>query len=503
MYYMAVSKNGGRILIIDDEESILFSLLTLLTREKYICDTANSGDAGLKKFRDNRFEYDLVITDLMMPGTDGMQVLKTIKELRPQTYVVMLTAHGNAENAVQAMKFGAYDYVSKPYENEKIKIIARHIFEKINLDRENVTLKHQLKGQHKLIGTSENMVLVREKISKVSGTDVTVLITGESGTGKELIAREIHQQSNRRFKNFVTLNCAAIPADLLENELFGHEKGAYTGAHSEQKGKFELADGGSLFLDEIGDMPMQIQAKVLRAIQEQIIERLGGTAPIKVNVRIIAATNKDLEEEIKKKNFREDLYYRLNVINIILPALRERRDDIILLIKHFISIFSEKLLRAEPKITSGALAMLSEYGWPGNVRQLQNTIERLLVLCDKTDIDEASILETADLKGIRSEQTPAAPIDMPFAALQNVRDSNGLAANISASTYCVEKIEQMSFYDAQKVVNDKFELDYITRALKRNGGNIKKTAESIGIDRSQLHTKIKNLRIDVDLIKEK
>ncbi len=500
---MAVSKNGGRILIIDDEESILFSLSTLLTRERYNCDTANSGDAGLKKFRDNRFEYELVITDLMMPGTDGMQVLKTIKELRPQTCVVMLTAHGNAENAVQAMKFGAYDYVSKPYENEKIKIIARHIFEKINLDRENVILKHQLKGHHQLIGTSENMVMVREKISKVSGTDVTVLITGESGTGKELIAREIHQQSGRYAKNFVTLNCAAIPADLLENELFGHEKGAYTGAHSELKGKFELADGGSLFLDEIGDMPMQIQAKVLRAIQEQVIERLGGTVPIKVNVRIIAATNKNLEEEITRKNFREDLYYRLNVINLTLPALRERRDDIILLVKHFISIFSEKLSRPEPKITHGALTMLSEYGWPGNVRQLQNTIERLLVLCDKTEISERSIIETADLKGMKFEEPPAGTAAAPAGDLQSVCDWDGTAGNVSVSNYRVEKIEQMSFYEAQKVVNEKFEIDYITRALKRNGGNIKKTAESIGIDRSQLHAKIKNLGIDVDLIKEK
>lgn len=499
---MAVGKNGGRILIIDDEESILFSLSTLLTREKYICDTANSGDAGLKKFRENRFEYELVITDLMMPGIDGMQVLKTIKELRPQTYVVMLTAHGNAENAVQAMRCGAYDYVSKPYENEKIKIIARHIFEKINLDRENITLKHQLKGQHKLIGTSENMVMVREKISKVSGTDVTVLITGESGTGKELIAREIHQQSIRRFKNFVTLNCAAIPADLLENELFGHEKGAYTGAHSEQKGKFELADGGSLFLDEIGDMPMQIQAKVLRAIQEQVIERLGGTSPIKVNVRIIAATNKDLEEEIKKKSFREDLYYRLNVINIVLPALRERRDDIILLVRHFISVFSEKLSRPEPKMTPGALALLSEYGWPGNVRQLQNTIERLLVLCEKAVIDESSILETADLKGINASP-PVQALDAYVKMSGGVASSEYGPEKQSFSTYCVEKMDEMSFYQAQKAVNEKFELDYITRALRKNGGNIKKTAESIGIDRSQLHTKIKNLGIDVDLIKEK
>jgi len=500
---MVVSKNNGKILIIDDEESILFSLSTLLTREKYFCETANSGEAGLKKFRDNRFEYELVITDLMMPGTDGMHVLKTIKELRPQTYVVMLTAHGNAENAVQAMKYGAYDYVSKPYENEKIKIIARHIFEKINLDRENVTLKHQLKGQHKLIGTSENMVLVREKISKVSGTDVTVLITGESGTGKELIAREIHQQSNRCLKNLVTLNCAAIPADLLENELFGHEKGAYTGAHSEQKGKFELADGGSLFLDEIGDMPIQIQAKVLRAVQEQVIERLGGTTPIKVNVRIIAATNKDLEEEIKKKNFREDLYYRLNVINITLPALRNRRDDIILLVKHFIGIFSEKLSRTEPKITPGALAMLSGYGWPGNVRQLQNTIERLLVLCDKSEIDDAALLETADLKGMMADKSTVAALDIYLTSEDNKPVLGRLGKKTPEPNYCVEKIEEMSFYEAQKAVNEKFELDYITRALIRNGGNIKKTAETIGIDRSQLHNKIKNLGIDVDEIKER
>jgi two-component system nitrogen regulation response regulator NtrX len=488
---MAAGKNGGKILIIDDEESILFSLSTLLTREKYVCDTANSGDAGLKKFRDNRFEYDLVITDLMMPGIDGMQVLKAVKELRPQTYVVMLTAHGNAENAVQAMKFGAYDYVSKPYENEKIKIIARHIFEKINLDRENLTLKHQLKGQHKLIGTSENMVMVREKILKVSGTDVTVLITGESGTGKELIAREIHQQSGRRHKNFVTLNCAAIPADLLENELFGHEKGAYTGAHGEQKGKFELADGGSLFLDEIGDMPIQIQAKVLRAIQEQVIERLGGTAPVKVNVRIIAATNKDLEEEIKRKNFREDLYYRLNVINIMMPPLRDRRGDILLLIKHFISIFSGKLSKPEPRLTAAAANMLAGYDWPGNVRQLQNTIERLLVLTDRDEITESSIIEIADLKGISASDNAAPPLCL-------IEEPE-----LDTGYYKIDCIENLSFHDAQKSLNEQFEADFITRALIRNGGNIKKTAEQIGLDRSQLHVKIKNLKIDVDQLKEK
>ena len=494
------SRQGGKILLIDDEPSILYSLNLLLTREKYICETASSGDEGLVKFRSGLYDFDLVITDLAMPGSDGMHVLKSIKELRPETYVIILTAHGNTETAVRAMHGGAYYYLSKPFNNEELKILIGQAFARINLERENLTLRSQLREKYKfenIIGTSDKMADIFDKMSKVANTDVTVLVTGESGTGKELVARAIHFNSGRKTKNFVTLNCAAIPAELLENELFGHEKGAYTGAHGEQKGKFEIADGGTLFLDEIGDMPMQIQAKVLRALQEQVIERLGGTASVKVNVRIIAATNKELEEEIRKKNFREDLYYRLNVINLKLPPLRERPNDIPLLVRNFVSHFSRKMSREEPVFTPGAMTLFKNYYWHGNVRQLQNTIERLMVLTDSREITESVIREFADLRDIPQPASPASNSrDLALAASQNQPAAG-------SAVYALGDVEAMTFHEAQKSINEMFEKDFLFRALKRNGGNISKTALQIGIHRVQLHEKIKNLKIDVDAIKEK
>ncbi len=499
-------KNYGKILIIDDEASILFSLSALLTKQKYICDTAESGAAGIKLFQKSPEDYDIVITDFMMPGVDGMQVLKTIRQARPETCVIMLTAHGNTENAVNAMKEGAYDYLSKPYENEKLKIVVRQAFERINLERENIILKNQLSCEYKfenIIGNSDKMNVVFDKISKVAVTDATVLITGESGTGKELVAKAIHFNSGRKQKNFVTINCAAIPADLLENELFGHEKGAYTGAHSEQKGKFELADGGTLFLDEIGDMPMQIQAKVLRAIQEQTIERLGGGHSIRVNVRLIAATNKDLEKEIAAKLFREDLYYRLNVINIVMPPLRERDGDITMLIKHFMAFYAKKINRREPVLTKNSMLLMQNYNWPGNVRQLQNTIERILVLCDGEVIDTCELVQISGLKDTapafeRSNQPPCCRVVDQSAA----PPADG-ADNPRDGIYKVADLESRSYHEAQKMLIEQFELDYITRALKRNNGNIMRTSQQIGLNRTHFHEKLKNLKIDVEKFKDR
>lgn len=501
--YEMADKNYGKILIIDDEASILFSLSSLLGRQKYICDTAESGAAGLKLFQQNQGGYDIVITDFLMPGIDGMQVLKTIKQHRPETYVIMLTAHGNTENAVAAMKEGAYDYISKPYENEKIKITVKQAFERINLERENTLLKSQLSCEYKfenIIGNSEKMNVVFDKISKVALTDATVLITGESGTGKELVAKAIHFNSGRKHRNFVTINCAAIPADLLENELFGHEKGAYTGAHSEQKGKFEQADGGTLFLDEIGDMPMQIQAKVLRAVQEQTVERLGGGQPIKVNVRLIAATNKDLEKEIIEKRFREDLYYRLNVINILMPPLRDRNGDVMMLVKHFMTFYAKKINKKEPCLTKSSMALLCGYNWPGNVRQLQNTIERILVLCDGEVIDAGELVQISGLR-----DTAGTPEN--FTVQQNGRKTqsgNDRPAGGGESfdgIYKVSDLESRSYHEAQKMLIEQFEIDYITRALRRNKGNILRTSQQIGLNRAHFYEKLKNLKIEVDKFK--
>jgi two-component system NtrC family response regulator len=499
-------KNYGKILLIDDEASILFSLSSLLTKQKYICDTAESGAAGIRMFQQKPEEYDIVITDFMMPGIDGMQVLKTIRQTRPEACVIMLTAHGNTENAVNAMKEGAYDYLSKPYENEKLKIVVRQAFERINLERENIILKNQLNCEYKfenIIGNSDKMNVVFDKISKVAVTDATVLITGESGTGKELVAKAIHFNSGRKHKNFVTINCAAIPADLLENELFGHEKGAYTGAHSEQKGKFELADGGTLFLDEIGDMPMQIQAKVLRAIQEQTIERLGGGHSIRVNVRLIAATNKDLEKEIAAKLFREDLYYRLNVINIVMPPLRERNGDITMLIKHFLTFYAKKINRREPVLTKNSLLLMQNYNWPGNVRQLQNTIERILVLCDGELIDTCELVQISGLKDTapafeRSNQPPCCRTADPSSATP----ASG-TENPHDGVYKIADLEARSYHEAQKMLIEQFELDYITRALKRNNGNIMRTSQQIGLNRTHFHEKLKQLKIDVEKFKDR
>ncbi|MEZ7892342.1 MAG: sigma-54 dependent transcriptional regulator [Candidatus Wallbacteria bacterium] len=507
---MALTKKNPGILIIDDEESILYTLNLLLTRENFYCELANSGEEGIKKFRAAKYDYDIIITDLLMPGIDGMQILKTIKELRPECSVIMMTAHGNTDIAVKAIKEGAYYYISKPFTNDEIKMLVRRAFNEINLKKENLSLRQQLSYKDELIGNSDAMLAIKEKITKVSVTDATVLITGESGTGKELVARAIHYGSGRHNKNFVTINCAAIPADLLENELFGHEKGAYSGAHTEQKGKFELADGGTLFLDEVGDMPLQLQAKVLRAIQEQVIERLGGTMPVNVNVRIIAATNKKLDDEILKKAFREDLYYRLNVIKIEMPPLRERKSDIEVLIRHFLKMFSQKLLRNIPVFENKAMDILREYSWPGNIRQLKNTIERILVLCSSEIISYEAVLENAEILTLENDTSESSEMisesaDKNTDSKENISEFekfNELIENDkNLSVYKLENIEELSFYEAQQKLIYLFEKDYLSRMIKKNGGNVSKTAQKIGIHRVLLHEKIKKLNIDINLLR--
>jgi len=368
-----------RILIVDDEESLREVLTIMLHREGYQVESAADGAQAASRLEESRF--DLVISDIKMPKLNGLELLKLIKGLHPETLVLMITAFSTTDEAVEAMKQGAYDYITKPFQNEEIRLIIRNALERTRLQQENLALKKELGARysfHNLVGKSKRMLEMYSLIERVAGTKSSVLVTGESGTGKELVARAIHYNSPRKDKPFVAINCGAIPENLLESELFGHEKGAFTGASQAKKGLIEVADGGTLFLDEIGELPQPMQVKLLRVIQEHEIRRVGGTRDMSVDIRLIAATNKSLEEEVSAGRFREDLYYRLNVIHLDIPPLRERREDIPLLVDHFLQKFCSAT--KAPQVSDSLMRALVDYGWPGNVRELENIIERCLVL---------------------------------------------------------------------------------------------------------------------------
>jgi len=374
------------ILVVDDELSMREFLEILLTAEKYNVDTAKNGADAIKMVRDNN--YHVLMTDIHMPGMDGIELLKKVKEISPGTEVLMMTAYASTETAVEAMKCGAYDYITKPFKVDEIKLIIKNALEKINLKIENILLKKELKeGYHfgNVIGVSNNMREIYDLILRVAPTKSNILIEGESGTGKELVAKSIHNNSLRKNKPVITVNCGAMPENLLESELFGHVKGAFTGATSSKPGLFELADGGSIFLDEIGEMPLQLQVKILRLIQEKEYRRVGAVKDSKTDVRIIAATNRDLEEAVKEGLFREDLYYRLNVIKVTLPPLRERKEDIPALANHFLTKYNEELGRDIKRITTETMDMITHYDFPGNVRELENVIERAVAL-EQSDV---------------------------------------------------------------------------------------------------------------------
>jgi two-component system response regulator PilR (NtrC family) len=369
----------NKILIVDDEQSMRDFLSIMLKKEGYEVASAENGKDGLKAVQTDIF--DLVITDVKMPGMDGIGVLRAVKDVSPETIVVMITAYATAETAVEAMKLGAYDYITKPFKVDEIKLVIEKALEKRLLRKENILLKREMesrRGFENFIGNSEPMQKMFTIIRQVADTGSTVLITGESGTGKELVARAVHGNSSRRGKPFVTVNCGALPETLLESELFGYMKGAFTGAVANKQGLFEAANGGTLFLDEISATTSALQIKLLRVLQERVFMRIGGTSDIRVDVRVIAASNRDLLSEVSKGNFREDLYYRLNVIPIAIPALRYRREDIPLLIDFFLT----KLASAKQpkKIAPDAVQLLMQYRWPGNVRELENTIERMAIL---------------------------------------------------------------------------------------------------------------------------
>lgn len=444
------------ILIIDDEESIRASLKGALEDEGFEVLTAPDGESGIARASDEL--PDLILLDIWMPGIDGIETLNRLKRLLPKLPVVMMSGHGTIEVAVKATRLGAYDFIEKPLSLEKVMITIRHALETSMLEQENMILKGE--ERHTLIGESEVMKRLKEEIRLAAPSSGWVLITGENGTGKEVVAWNIHNLSLRNNKPFVAVNCAAIPEELIESELFGYEKGAFTGATSQKKGKFDMAHEGTLFLDEIGDMSLKTQTKILRILQEQRFERVGGTKGIKVDVRVVAATNKNLEEEIAAGRFRQDLFYRLNVLPLRIPPLKERVDDIQLFVEHFVGEFSRKSGKPWKKVSQEAMALFKRYNWPGNVRELRNLIERLVIMTP------SQIIEPHGLPPYL--RTPSvSPKDDIFSIL-DLREAKHL-----------------------------FEKELILRRLEENGWNISRTAEAMGIERSHLHKKIKACEIEV------
>ncbi|MFQ5988450.1 MAG: sigma-54-dependent transcriptional regulator [Candidatus Methylomirabilales bacterium] len=445
------------ILVVDDEPNILKVIEGILTDEGYAVRTAHNGEEALAEVQ--RSSPDLVILDIWLPGMDGLQALDMLKGMVPETPVIMISGHGTVETAVRALKLGAYDFIEKPPTIERTLLAVRHALEQQRLLRENRALRQHLERQYEIVGGSSAIRKILKQIESVAPSHGRVLIRGESGTGKELIARAIHRASLRREKPFVEVNCAAIPDELIESELFGHEKGAFTGAITTRRGKFELADGGTIFLDEIGDMTLKTQAKVLRVLQEQTCERVGGTEAIRVDVRVIAASNKDLETEIRDGRFREDLYYRLNVIPFEVPPLRERREDISLLAQHFLKGFCAEYGKREKNLSAHAMELFLQHSWPGNVRELKNVIERLVIMAPGDVIHRVDVEPALRARPGREEDAAFVPEAWRNASLREARN--------------------------------RFEREYILMYLRETEWNVTRAAERLRIERSNLHRKLK------------
>ena len=456
----------ARILVVEDEHAIRLALKGLLRREGFEVELAEDAEIAEEMLR--RESFDLVITDLALGGgKTGMDVLRAAKDERSETAVVMITAHGSEKIAVEAMKAGADDYVPKPFDNDELRVVVARSLERHRLERENRLLREQVQrdyGFDQLIGAGAAMRRVFETIQKVAETDLSVMIRGESGTGKELVAQALHTTSSRRSRPFVAVNCAAINRELVESELFGHEKGSFTGADRRRIGRFEAAQGGTIFLDEIGDMSPETQAKVLRVLEERQLERVGSTETIDVDVRVVCATHRDLEEEMQAGNFREDLFYRLKVVEIELPPLRERIEDFGALSDRFLSQVAERLDREKKELDGAALARLARHGWPGNVRELRNVLERAAVLAAGSEITED------DLQLDPPGATPA-------------RSAPDL---------------ELSFADAKRETVENFERQYLSLALRENEGNVSRTAGAIGMVRQSLQQKIRELGLKAD-----
>ncbi len=388
----------AKILIIDDEKSIRKTLREILEYEKYQVDEASDGVEGVAMIQKEK--YDIVLCDIKMPKMDGIEALDKIMQLSSDTPIVMISGHGNIETAVEAVKKGAFDFIAKPLDLNRLLVTIRNAMDKSTLVTETKVLKKKVSKTFDMVGESKGIRQIQEMIERVAPTDARVLITGGNGSGKELVARWLHEKSNRANAPLIEVNCAAIPSELIESELFGHEKGAFTSAINQRKGKFEQAEGGTLFMDEIGDMSLSAQAKVLRALQENKITRVGGEKEIKVNVRVVAATNKDLQKEIAAGNFREDLYHRLSVILIHVPSLNERKEDIPLLAEHFLKMICEDHGMPGKSFSKDAIKELQKINWTGNIREFRNVVERLIILCDKTITDKDVIAYARPLKGL-------------------------------------------------------------------------------------------------------
>jgi two-component system, NtrC family, response regulator PilR len=456
----------AKILIVDDNPEVLKLIANILETNEYEVETVSRGESAIKKLDSN--DYDMVLTDLMMPDVDGMQVLEHVKSRSTRTMCIILTGHGTIKSSVKAIKRGAFDYITKPISPSELLIIVEKALKFKNLEEENIRLKKELKGKYhykNIVGTSQVVKNIYDLIEKVSDTDGTVLITGASGTGKELIARSIHYNSQRSDKPLVVINCGAVPEALLESELFGHEKGAFTGAYKKRIGRFEMANGGTVFLDEIGEMSPALQIKLLRVLQEQQFERVGGTKTIHVDLRFIAATNKNLTTAINMEKFREDLYYRLNVIPIKVPSLKQRRSDIPLLIDFFLKKFQKTKDKKITGFSQPAMDALWTYDWPGNVRELENVIKRLTILC------EGPVVNSDDLP-------------------ENIRD-------VSGESRSDEEVIIGDELNLNEAVQD-YEKRIILEALEKTNWVKSKAAKLLNINRTTLVAKIKKQNIEID-----
>src|SRR5512132_3434544 len=440
------------VLIVDDEAGVRSALSGVLRDEGYAVDAVDSGEACLDRVL--RAPYDVIVLDIWLPGIDGLATLSRLRDRRVDAPVVMISGHGNIESAVRAIKLGAFDFVERPLSLEKTVLVVGNAVRQRRLEAENRALRAHVDRHLTMVGESYVMAQLREQVAMAAPTNGRVLIHGENGTGKELVARSIHALSRRRGGPFVEVNCAAIPEELIESELFGHIKGAFTGALADRRGKFEMADGGTLFLDDIGDMSLKTQAKVLRVLQEQVVEPVGGNSSVKVDVRILAATNKDLPAEIRTGRFRDDLYFRLNVIPIFVPPLRDRESDIPLLAEHFMAELAREYGKRPKRLDPGAAVGLRSYRWPGNVRELRNVIERLIIMVPGETI---ALSDLAFLDG----------------------GAFGAADTAEGTPLLLHE------------ARDRFERDYILRALAAQQGNISRTAEALGIERSNLYRKMR------------
>jgi DNA-binding NtrC family response regulator len=444
------------ILIADDEPGIRETLRKLLEFESYRVMLAEDGPSALDLARDQA--VDMMLLDIKMPGMDGLDVLSEIHREKPELPVVIISGHGTIQTAVEATRLGAYDFIEKPIDADRILLVIRNGLAQGKLLRENLSLREEVRGKTRIIGEHPQIRSIMETIGKVAPTNARVLIMGENGTGKEMVARTLHESGPRAHEPFVEVNCAAIPEELIESELFGHEKGAFTGAVARRVGKFELADGGTLFLDEVGDMSLGAQAKVLRVLQESVFERVGGTESMRVDVRVIAATNKDLLKASQEGGFREDLYYRLNVVPIVIPPLRERVSDLELLVEHFLHATAVELGKTPKKITKRALDALREYSWPGNVRELQNLVERVIIMTPGRTIDAGDLPELGPVR--RAE-------------------------------------ERYFDYETYGEFRDAVEKEFFERKLELYAHNVSKTARHLGMQRSNLYKKLEKYDIRV------